>query len=131
MNQRPYPQLLDRIKATFADFFIIMIFMILGTNLITSFADSSEMVKQFLLVGIFLLYFPVFVSTFGGTLGHQIMGLRVKQEKNPEKNILFHLAIIRILAKVTLGWISLLTVTGSEKKTAIHDSMVGSVVLYK
>jgi hypothetical protein len=29
-----------------------------------------------------------------------------------------------------LGWVSLLTVSGNEKRQAIHDSIVGSVVVY-
>lgn len=59
-----------------------------------------------------------------------IMGLRVKNESNEEKNILFHKAILRYLVKSSLGWISLLTVSGNKKKKAIHDKVAGSVVIY-
>jgi len=37
--------------------------------------------------------------------------------------------LVRFLAKVGLGWLSLLTVTGNEKKMAIHDYLAQSVVL--
>jgi uncharacterized RDD family membrane protein YckC len=59
-----------------------------------------------------------------------ILGIRVKRESNEQKNILFPLAIPRYIVKVLLGWVSLLTVSGSKKRKAIHDFLVGSVVVY-
>lgn len=59
-----------------------------------------------------------------------MLGIRVKREANEKKNILFPLAIVRFIVKASLGWISLLTVTGNEKRKAIHDYLVGSVIVY-
>ena len=131
MENQKYPQLLERIKAAFADIIILIGLMIIASSIFSSFEQVPDSARIAVFVFIFALYDPLFTSIFGGTIGHILMGLKVKQEKNPEKNIWIHLAIIRFLAKVGLGWISLLTVTGTEKKTAIHDSIVGSVVLYR
>jgi len=67
---------------------------------------------------------------FGGTIGHFLIGIRVKRERKPEKNIIFPFALIRFVVKATLGWISLLTVSNNLKRKAIHDHMIGSVVIY-
>jgi uncharacterized RDD family membrane protein YckC len=60
-----------------------------------------------------------------------MIGIRVKRESDEKKNILFPLAIIRFIVKASLGWISLLTVTGNSKRKAIHDYLIGSVVVYE
>jgi hypothetical protein len=59
-----------------------------------------------------------------------VVGIRVKRESNEEKNILFPFAVMRYIVKASLGWVSLLTVSGNEKRQAIHDSIAGSVVVY-
>ena len=59
-----------------------------------------------------------------------LIGIRVKRESDEKRNILFPLAIVRFIVKAFLGIISLLTVYSSEKKKAIHDILVGSIVLY-
>lgn len=53
----------------------------------------------------------------------------LKENRINKKNIQFHLAIIRYFFKAFLGIISLVTVSGNEKKRAIHDHLIGSVVV--
>lgn len=79
----------------------------------------------------FLLYDPVLTSTIGRTVGHQTIGLRVKQadEKNTNINILF--AIVKYILKTFFGWLSLLTVMGNDKRKAIHDFVAQSVLVFK
>jgi uncharacterized RDD family membrane protein YckC len=79
---------------------------------------------------IVLLYDPLFTSIFGGTVGHMFQGIRVKKESDEARNIPFFSAMLRYAAKVLLGIISLLTVSGHPKKKAIHDMMAGSVVVF-
>ena len=59
-----------------------------------------------------------------------MIGIRVKRASDETKNILFPLAIIRYIVTAGLGWISLLTISGNAKRRAIHDYLVGSVVVY-
>ncbi len=95
---------------------------------IESVSDDSRIMAFVLIV---LLYDPIFTSIFGGTIGHMNVGIKVKREKNQMKNIIFPLAIIRFLTKILLGWVSLLTILLNKKRKAIHDYIVGSVVLYQ
>lgn len=89
----------------------------------------ADYVRMMIFVFLFILYDPIFISLFGTTIGHSKANISVKRENNPNKNILFHLAIKGYFFKVFLGWLSLLTITGNEKRRAIHDFVAGSVVI--
>jgi len=130
MIERNYPGVLDRVKAIVMDTFIIIIFMFVITYVFSLFNNVPDNAKIFAFIFIFFLYDPLFTSIFGGTFGHMAFGLRVRREKNQTKKIIFPLAIIRFIVKASLGWISLLTVLGNIKRKAIHDYLVGSVVIY-
>jgi uncharacterized RDD family membrane protein YckC len=130
MEADNYAGVTDRVKAVLADSAVIILFMFIVTYAFSVFEYVPDYARIIAFVFIFVLYDPLFTSVFGGTIGHFMMGIRVKREKNQMKNILFPLAIIRFLTKALLGWISLLTVMGSKKRKAIHDKLVGSVVLY-
>ncbi len=131
MTEENYAGVADRVKAVVTDSIVIIIFMFIVTYTFSVFEHVPDTARIIAFIFIFFLYDPIFTSVFGGTIGHMMFGIRVKREKNQMKNILFPLAIIRFLVKVLLGWISLLTVSGNKKRKAIHDSLVGSVVIYK
>ena len=80
-------------------------------------------------MSLFILYDPLFISIYGGTIGHSYSNINVKSEKEVTKNISFVMAVIRFLIKTSLGWISLLTVTSNSKKQALHDLVAKSIVL--
>lgn len=124
-----YTGVMERIKAIIVDNLVIVGFIFLITNIFSNFENVPNNARIMAFVFVFLLYDPLFTSVFGGTIGHMIIGIRVKREANEKKNILFPLAIIRYVVKVLLGWISLLTVSSNEKNKAIHDYVVGSVTL--
>jgi uncharacterized RDD family membrane protein YckC len=131
MTTENYPGVSDRVKAILADSMVIIIFMFVAAYTFSIFNYVPDNARIIAFIFIFVLYDPIFTSLFGGTIGHFMIGLRVKREKNQMKNILFPMAIIRFFVKVLLGWISLLTVSGNKKRKAIHDYLVGSVVVYK
>ncbi len=126
-----YPGISDRVKAVVTDSVIMVMFMMIMASIFGHFENAPDYVRITVLIFIFVLYDPIFTSSFGGTIGHMIFGIRVKREKNQHQNILFPLALIRYIVKALLGWISLLTVSGSKKRKAIHDLIAGSVVVYK
>ncbi len=130
-NNLEYAGVLDRVKAVTADSLIIVLFLIIFTYLFESIGNVTDNARKMALIFIFILYDPIFVSLFGGTIGHMAIGLRVKREKNPERNIIFPLALVRFIVKALLGWVSLLSISGNEKKKAIHDIIVESIVIYK
>ncbi len=126
-----YPGLIDRLKAVFTDYLLIIIFMWIVSSLFSKFDNVPNLVKIGTFVFIFGLYDPVFISLFGGTLGHKAVGLIVKQQQNNNQNLNLPIAIVRNFLKIILGWISLLTIGSSKRKLAVHDMAVGSVVLFK
>jgi len=131
MTAENYPGVADRVKAMVIDYMMIIIFLFIITYIFSIFEYVPDYARKIAFFFIFVFYDPIFTSFFGGTIGHFMIGIRVKREKNEMKNILFPLAIIRFFVKLLLGWISLLTVSGNKKRKAIHDHLVGSVVLYK
>ena len=130
MTEENYPGVFDRVKAIMTDGIVIVVFMFVASYVFSQFESVPDNARIISFVFIFLLYDPIFTSLFGGTIGHMIIGLRVRRESDEQKNILFPLAIPRYIVKVLLGWLSLLTVSGNEKRKAIHDFLIGSVVVY-
>ncbi|EDP69505.1 hypothetical protein FBALC1_17227 [Flavobacteriales bacterium ALC-1] len=124
-----YARLQSRIKAAVIDVIILMALMYCTSELLNSIENVNPSVRMYLFILYFVLYEPLLVSVFGNTLGHYYSDIKVRQEKNNGKKISFPLALIRFIIKSLLGWLSLLTITGSEKSQAIHDSIVKSVVI--
>lgn len=130
MTTENYPGVTDRVKAVLADSIVLIIFMFIVTYAFSLFEHVPDNARIIAFIFIFVLYDPIFTSLFGGTIGHFMIGIRVKREKDQRRNILFPFAVIRFFVKVILGLVSLLTVTGNKKRKAIHDYLVGSVVVY-
>lgn len=126
-----YAGLFDRVKAIIIDSIVLIIFMVIITDIFSLFQDLSDHLRIVAFIFIFLLYDPLCISLFGRTIGHMLIGISVKRENNSNKNISFPLAFIRYVVKALLGWISLLTIMSNEKRQAIHDSMVKSIVIIK
>jgi len=127
--EKTYAILPYRIKAAFIDGIVLVAFMYGISELFALFEQVPNGVRAIAAIFIFLLYDPLFTSIYGGTIGHSFSGIEVKRQENLSKNISFLAAIARFLCKFFLGWISLLTVSGNEKKQALHDLLVKSVVI--
>lgn len=130
MTPHNYPGVAERVKAIVADGLVLMTFMFIASYVFRLFENVPDNARIFAFVFIFLLYDPLFTSSFGGTIGHMMLGIRVKRESDEQKNIPLASAIGRYIFKALLGVISLLTVTRNEKKKAIHDYIAESVVVY-
>lgn len=130
MTRQTYPGIIDRMKAILLDAFVLILFMFAFSALFEAIGKVPDSARIWAFLFVFVLYDPLFTSAFGGTLGHMANGLRVKRENDPSKNVLFPLALVRYLVKACLGWISLLTVSADPKGKALHDMLVGSVVVF-
>ena len=131
MENVKYPGILTRIKALFTDYVILLLFIFSISFIFNEFENVPNYARITAFVFIFFLYDPLFTSLFGGTIGHRFNGVLIKREADEQKNIYFHLAIIRFVLKFYLGIISLFTVGSDPKRRAIHDKAVGSIVLFK
>ncbi|MBR9859420.1 RDD family protein [bacterium] len=124
------PGVSDRARAAITDGVILIILLVISSMIISSFESVPDSVRMITFIFIFVLYDPLFTSLFGGTLGHYIMGIKVKHINHRDKNINIVFAIMRYLVKALLGWISLFTVGQNKYRLAIHDYVGQSIVLY-
>ncbi len=79
------------------------------------------------IVFLFFIYEPLCTSKFC-TIGQIMTGIRVRS-LNEEGKISIQMAYIRIIFKLLLGFISFFTIPFTKHKRAIHDLIVGSVVI--
>lgn len=79
---------------------------------------------------ILLLYEPLFVA-FGCTFGQLITNIRVRRFYNPDARIGLRFALLRWVIKLSLGWISFITITLNKNRKGIHDIASSSVVISK
>lgn len=124
-----YSNLPNRVKAAAIDGFLIILLMMSFTDVFSSFESVQNYVRLIAFLFVFVFYEPLFVTLFGASIGHMFMDLRVRREDNPEKNIPFHLALIRFTLKFFLGWMSFFTMNSDKKNRAMHDIASKSVVL--
>ena len=124
-----YASLQSRIKAGVIDSIILIVLMYSTTEILGYFDNVPVSLRMYLFILFFILYEPILVSLFGTTAGHYYSDIKVKRANNLNKNLFFPLELVRFIIKLLLGWVSLLTVTGTEKRQAIHDSIVNSVVV--
>lgn len=130
MTSRAVPGISIRVRAMVIDTIALLVFMFFATYLFSLFEKVPDNAKMIAVVFIFFLYDPIFTSSFGGTLGHLMMGIRVKREMDPSRNIWFHWAILRFIVKAIVGIVSLIIVTTNKQGKAMHDYVAGSIVVF-
>ncbi|MBX2805605.1 MAG: RDD family protein [Hyphomicrobiales bacterium] len=127
-ENRKYAKLSVRIRAVIYDSMVFFFSMIVAVTL--AIAVDSDFAAKFvgaIWVLFILLYEPLMVSIKGGTIGHIVCNTRVVDEHTLGNPSLLK-ASARFLIKTILGWISLVTVTASKRKKAVHDLLTGSSV---
>lgn len=125
-----YPDIADRVKAQVADGAMIVLFLFGITLLFSAFDNVPDEARMVSSIFIFVLYNPLMITFFGGTIGHKMIDLKVVRKPNPDQYPNIFKSILRFLIKGTLGIISLLTIFTDNKNKAIHDILSGTIVLY-
>jgi len=125
-----YPSIVKRVLAVLIDSTLITFFVVTSLTLGAAKLLGENLMFWIILFAI-ILYEPVFASFGGGTIGHHLLGLRIKKNSNPNDNISIFAAFGRYITKTTLGLISLLTIGSNSAKRGIHDKISGSVVILK
>lgn len=123
-----YPPLIDRIKSTFIDTTFIILSMFLFGALLDKYSEAPDWIRFALFVGLWLVYEPLSTS-LGGTIGNYLIGIRVRKHLSPGKKINIFRAMLRYLLKVSLGWLSFLTMHSNTERRAIHDLLAGSIMI--
>jgi uncharacterized RDD family membrane protein YckC len=129
MDINKYGSISKRARAILIDGLIMLGLGLVASLIISKFNNVPDFVRAIAFILVFFLYDPLFTSLIGATIGHMIIGLKVRQEKDETKRIIFPLALVRYIVKVVLGWASLLSISDDNKRMALHDSLVKSVVL--
>jgi uncharacterized RDD family membrane protein YckC len=123
-----YPSLSDRIQSTFIDTISIILMMFIFSSVLENIQNVSDWIRIFLFIALWILYDPLCTS-LGCTIGNYVKGIRVRQRENHSMRINFFQALIRYILKIFLGWLSFLTVYSNVERRALHDMVVGSVVI--
>lgn len=124
-----FPTLLRRVQALFIDVIIILIIFLTSSFLIDFAGGAPNWLRGVILISMIYLYDPILISSIGGTIGHHIMKLRVRNIYDPNKNIFILNSIVRFSLKGLFGWLSFLTVTFNKRRRAIHDIASGSILI--
>ncbi|MBM9590151.1 RDD family protein [Leptospira sp. 201903075] len=117
----------DRYMAMIYDAIFFLLIIFISAKLILFFNADGRFAQYVFFVFLFL-YDPLCVTLFRATPGHYLKGLRVVS--SDAKNLNFFKSLVRYIAKITLGVLSLVTILGA-KKQAIHDKLTSSYVVYK
>jgi uncharacterized RDD family membrane protein YckC len=118
-----------RLNALSVDALILIVFSVVVFSLLPSGAErpALRLSLAFLWWGTLLLYEPVMVTWFGGTLGHRLLNLRVVDD-NTGGNPGLMKALGRFLIKGLLGVASFVSMSFARRHQALHDMMTRSTV---
>jgi uncharacterized RDD family membrane protein YckC len=123
-----FPSLSDRIQSTFIDMLFIIAMMFIFSSILERYENVPDWVRPALFLGLWGIYEPLCTS-LGATIGNSAKNIRVKRINNITKRINFIQALFRYLLKISLGWISFVSIHFNAEKRAIHDLAVGSVMI--
>ncbi len=122
-----YPYLISRYKAALIDGLVIFGLFILTMFLVQN-PEFRPVAFVVYLIAV-LLYEPLMLTYFSATIGHKFVRIKVKNIDNHEQNISIVQGLIRTVFKLSLGWLSFLTINFNAEHRAIHDFASSSIVL--
>jgi len=128
--QIEYPVLSVRILSTFIDAIFIVALMFVFASQLDKYSNPPDWIRAALFFGLWVIYEPLCTS-LGCTIGNLINGIRVRRFTDTNKRINIFQAYIRYFVKLTLGWISFLTIHSNDQRRAMHDFAAGSVMIKK
>ncbi len=125
-----FPSLSKRIQALFIDSLIIFIIFLGFSYLFDFLKDENEYLRIFIFIFMLFLYEPILIYFFKGTIGQQILNLKVTNYDNPNKKLRLLNSFLRFLIKWSLGWLSFISIMFNTKNRAIHDIVSNSIVTF-
>jgi uncharacterized RDD family membrane protein YckC len=123
-----YPRLVRRVRAHLIDEMVVLAVVAAWLALLPWMQGWSPAQRILVLIGLLLLAEPCLVSWTGGTIGHHVMRLRVR-DAHTERNLGLVRATLRALLRLMLGWLSLLFIVFTRRRQALHDVLLNSVVV--
>ena len=129
LQSNVYPTILRRYLSTSIDS-IFIISISIGVGYL--FQNENEGTTYIRVIVILLLCFgyePICTCKCS-TLGQLITGIRIRSNET-QRRISMLRAYLRIISKITFGFISFFSIIFSKRKRAIHDIIAGTVVLVR
>lgn len=123
-----YPTLTERIQSTFIDLLVVITLMVVCSTIFEHFHNVPDWVTILMFIAVWVAYEPLCTS-LGCTVGNFVKRLRVRQEDDTTRRINILQAMLRYAVKLSLGWISFLTINSNPRKRAIHDFAASSVMI--
>lgn len=125
-----YTRFSRRIRALMVDGLFLSIAFFIVMLSVTALKLESSLLESFLIFFIVVSIEPVFITFTGSSLGHHLVGLRVRRVSRDTRLNLF-MSYLRFLTKIPLGSLSLVTVLTSRRHQALHDIFSRSLVVHK
>jgi uncharacterized RDD family membrane protein YckC len=126
-NEPIYPTITRRYLSTLIDGILIFIVFILSCYLFSDDTDFMTTLRLGMILSMFFIYEPFCTSKLC-TLGQKLTRIRVRTVPNLERISLVQ-AYVRIVVKISLGFISFFSIIFSKRKRAIHDFASGTIVV--
>jgi len=126
-NELIYPTIIRRYLSTFIDGMLILGVFILASYLFSEDTDFLRTLRLGTILVVGFIYEPFCTSKLC-TLGQKLMKIRVRTVSKLERISLVQ-AYLRIVVKISLGFISFFSIIFSKKRRAIHDFTSGTIVV--
>lgn len=122
------PSIKTRYISMLIDVVLILVLSLGISALFEKIGEVHYSIRGFTFLIVVILYEPILIS-IGCTAGQLLTNIRIRKFKDPLRKIRFINAVLRLITKVLLGWISFLTITFNDNRRAIHDYASGSIVI--
>ena len=123
-----YVRFSRRLRGLALDFILFLVLMVCALQIAVAFNqnDLARVLGFGFVIG-FLLYEPLLVSLFGGTIGHYLSNIKVVDDRT-NGNVSFLKAVGRVVIKTILGWYSFISMVATRRHQALHDLLTRSTV---
>ena len=125
-----YPRLLRRVRAFLIDSVLFIVVIYTWMLSLPVFGEWHFLLKIAALIVPLMIIEPGLVAFTGGTLGHHIMGLRIR-DASRDQNIGILRATARAIIRTLLGWLSFVFVLVTRRHQALHDYLTSTVVVLR
>ena len=128
-SRQLYARAAPRLQAYLRDFLVYMAIlvacMLAAVAVGTPFATQASVIMY---IAILLLYEPLCIALWGGTIGHISLGLRIVRgiDLGP---VSFGRALVRTAVKGLLGLWVFMAIYFTRRSQAVHDLVAGTVVI--
>ncbi len=123
-----YVRFSRRLRGLALDFILFLVLMVCALQIAVAFNqnDLARVLGFGFVIG-FLLYEPLLVSLFGGTIGHYLSNIKVVDDRT-NGNVSFLKAVGRVVIKTILGWYSFISMVATRRHQALYDLLTRSTV---